>query len=58
MQIIKDLDPPYVGGPDWVNRRNAICSQAENLKICEHPFMAENLDSQQPIPVKEWVLQQ
>ena len=55
MKQIKDLQPPYVGGNNWNERRKELCEQLSNEVLCQHPFMQE---SKNPITVKEWELLQ
>lgn len=55
MKQIKDLQPPYVGGNNWTERRKVICEKGGNEVLCQHPFMQEHRN---PITVKEWELLQ
>lgn len=56
MKQIRNLSPPYVGGPKWPERRAEICNKPGNEVLCAHPFMAEDL--LHPMAVREWELLQ
>ena len=51
MNVIKDLDPPYIWGPGWKERRNEICQKEGTEELCAHPFMDEIYEHYKPMPV-------
>jgi hypothetical protein len=56
IQPIKDLELPYLGGNDWIEKRKLICDDPNNEILCAHPFMSASLE--QFISVREWELLQ
>jgi len=61
MSALLTLDPPYIQGEGWAERREQLCSDPANQKLCTHPWLNDwtELGYREdfvvnPIPVKEF----
>jgi hypothetical protein len=54
MKEIIELQPPYIWGDGWTDRRFDICQKPGTDELCAHPFMKAFYEALKPLPVVEW----